>query len=375
MSLDRSVNDERVILPASPEHLNFAPDRLRRAFHLLDSAVASSHVPGAVALIGRGDHYIRPYATGYSSLVPERVALNASTIFDMASVTKVVTTTTAVLQLIEHGIWRLDDPVTRFWPDFTKGITLRHLLTHTSGLPAWRPVYASGEGPTHYREFIEKLPLEYETGTRVIYSCLGFLVLAGLVEFVTDQAFDTYCHSNILKPLAMDDSGYNLPPERHAQCAATELRAGSDRPLQGVVHDENARCYGGAAGNAGLFSTAVDMARFCRAILNGGSYAGRRILSRATVQLAIQDHTVHLDDSRGLGWVVKGERTHSSAGDLFSPESFGHTGFTGTSLWLDPKRDLYVILLTNRVHPTRENSHHIRLRALFHNAVVAALEA
>lgn len=371
MSIEPSTKH---IVPASPEQLQFNPDRLQRAFNLLDQAVEASHTPGAVALVGRGDSYVEPYAVGNASLIPKAVPLTESTLFDMASVTKVVTTTTAVLQLIEHGIWRLDDPVRRFWPRFTEGVTLRHLLTHTSGLPAWKPVYEAGEGADAYRQFLENVPLDYETGTRVVYSCLGFLTLAGLIEHVTGQPFADYCDQNILGVLGMEDSTYNVPAERRAQCAATELKSQSDMPLQGVVHDENARGYGGAAGNAGLFSTARDMAIFCRAILNGGTYAGKRILSQATVQLAIQDHTPHLNDSRGLGWVVKGKRTYSSAGDLFAPESFGHTGFTGTSIWMDPTRELYVVLLTNRVHPTRDNTHHIRLRALFHNAVIAAEE-
>lgn len=374
MSHDPVLNNTEGILPTSPEHLGFDPERLERAFRLLDATVEQEHIPGIVALVGRGDRYVNPYTVGWAAVKPERILLTDDAVFDMASVTKVVTTTTAVLQLMEAGVWRLDDPVARLWPEFTPGITLRHLLTHTSGLPAWRAVYETGEGPEHYRKFLQNVSLEYETGSRVVYSCLGFLVLADLVERVTGEPFDTYCIEYIFKPLGMADSGYNPPADIRARCAMTEIREGSDRPLQGIVHDENARCRGGVAGNAGLFSTAQDMARFCYMIINGGTYRRNRILSEASIRLATQDHTAHLNDSRGLGWVVKGERTHSSAGDFFSPQAFGHTGFTGTSIWLDPTRDLYAVLLTNRVHPVRENNHHIRLRALFHNAVVAAIE-
>lgn len=360
-------------VPHSPQELGFQPEQIRRAHSLLNQYVESGKLPGAVALVGRRNGYLSPMVCGWASVVPERRAMHESTVFDMASVTKVVATTTAVLQLLEAGEWRLDDPVHRFWPEFHRGITLRHLLTHTSGLPAWRPLYETSEGPEQYRSALESIELEYETGSKVVYSCLGFLVLGGLVELITGMPFDQYCTRYIFGPLGMSDSHFNPLPRVKERCAATEWRAGTDRPVQGVVHDENARGRGGVAGNAGLFSTAKDMGRFCLAMLNGGSYAGRRILGRTTVELATRDHTPHLDDSRGLGWVVKASRTHSSAGDLMSPAAFGHTGFTGTSLWIDPVNDLYVVLLTNRVHPTRENSYHIRLRALFHNAVVAAL--
>lgn len=358
---------------ALPGDLGLDEKQLRRAYSILDRYVEEQRVPGIVALIGDSDGMMEPYAVGWASLGPERVRITPQTIFDMASVTKVVTTTTAALQLLEEGIWRLDDPVSRFWPTFAKGVTIRHLLTHTSGLPAWLPIYSHGEGPEFYKQFLERVPLDHEPGTRVVYSCLGFLVLGGLIEELTQQPFDRYCTERIFRPLEMSDSMFN--PEGHlvARCAATELSAQRTLPLQGVVHDENARRRGGVAGNAGLFSTAYDMGRFCQAMLGGGTLDGARVLSGITVELATKDHTGHLNASRGLGWVVKGQGTHSSAGDLFSAQAFGHTGFTGTSIWIDPTNDLFVVLLTNRVHPTRENNSHITLRPLFHNAVAAAL--
>jgi len=358
---------------AGAEALGFDADQLRKAYGVLEAFVADGRIPGAVAVVGRRSGHLAPWALGWASVVPERRPMTEDTVFDMASVTKVVATTTAALQLLEAGVWRLDDPVTRFWPEFHRDVTLRHLLTHTSGLPAWRPLYQSGEGPEHYRKVLAETPLEYATGSQVVYSCLGYLVLGDLIERVTEMPLDRYCAQYVFGPLGMTETMFNPPPAVRARCAATELRPGSDKPTQGVVHDENARGRGGVAGNAGLFATARDMARFCRAMLNGGALDGRRVLSPATVALATKDHTPHLDESRGLGWVVHGGRPYSSAGDLFSPASFGHTGFTGTSVWMDPERDLFVVLLTNRVHPTRENSHHIRLRPLFHNAVGAAV--
>lgn len=358
---------------AEPEDLGMDPEQIRRAYAVLDRYVEEGRVPSIVALIGDSVDMLPPYAVGWASLTPDKVPVTARHLFDMASVTKVVATTTAVLQLLEEGVWRLDDRVSHFWPEFPDSITLRHLLTHTSGLPAWLPIYEEAEGPEAYRRRLSQVPLKSEPGTHVEYSCLGFLILGGLVEEVTGQSFDSYCKEKIFKQLGMADTLFNPDDKVRARCVATERKAEADLPLQGVVHDENARGRGGVAGNAGLFSTAYDMGLFCQAMLNGGTLDERRILSSPTVELATMDHTAHLNESRGLGWVVKGSRTHSSAGDLLSPRAFGHTGFTGTSIWIDPANELFVVLLTNRVHPTRQNSSHIRLRALFHNAVAAAL--
>lgn len=358
---------------AEPEDLGLDPGQLNRAYGVLERFVAEERIPGIVALVGDSSGMLAPYTSGWASLIPEKVPVTQDHLFDMASVTKVVATTTAVLQLVERGVWRLDDRVAQFWPEFRTELTLRRLLTHTSGLPAWLPVYKEARGPEEYRRKLAEVALKYKPGTHVEYSCLGFLILGGLVEEVTGQPFDAYCRENIFEPLSMADTLFNPQGSYKARCAATEQKQEDGLPLQGEVHDENARVRGGVAGNAGLFSTAYDMGLFCQALLNGGALNGRRILSRATVELATMDHTAHLNESRGLGWVVKGTRTHSSAGDLLSPRAYGHTGFTGTSVWIDPENDLFVVLLTNRVHPTRENSNHIRLRALFHNAVAAAL--
>lgn len=358
---------------AEPEDLGLDEQQIARAYAVLERFAEEERIPGIVALIGDDAEMLAPYAVGWASLTPEKVPIAPESLFDMASVTKVVATTTAVLQLLEQGIWRLDDRVSHFWPEFSPEITLRHLLTHTSGLPAWLPIYEEAEGPDEYRRRLAQVELKSKPGTEVVYSCLGFLILGGLVEEVTGQPFDAYCREHIFEPLGMTDTLFNPQGDWRSRCVATEQKKDDALPLQGVVHDENARGRGGIAGNAGLFSTAYDMGLFCQAMLNGGTLHGRRILASTTVELATLDHTVHLNASRGLGWVVKGTRSHSSAGDLLSPRAYGHTGFTGTSIWIDPENDLFVVLLTNRVHPTRENSSHIRLRALFHNAVAAAL--
>lgn len=350
-------------------HPRFCHERLATAFGLLDRAVADGLIPGAVALVGCGDVWIGPHATGWAATLPQRRPMTGSTLFDMASVTKVVVATTAALQLLESGVWRLDDPVHRFWPQFTLPVTLRHLLTHTSGLAAWQPIYADGHGPEAYRRALQSLRLTHEPGERVIYSCLGFLVLTELIERITGQPLNRYADERIFGPLGMEESTFR--PKDPGRCAATEVDPKSGEPLLGIVHDENARFRGGVSGNAGMFATAHDLGLFCRAMLQGGQLEGVQLLAPRTVAVATSDHTPHLTESRGLGWAVHAGRSQSA--DLFSRVAFGHTGFTGTSVWLDPTTHLFVVLLTNRVHPTRENESIHRLRAVFHNAVAGAV--
>src|SRR5690625_4267745 len=231
---------------AAPDALHFDDTALQHAFRVVDDAVHHHGIPGAVAMVGRGSHYVAPHVVGYAQLEPERIPMHADTVFDMASVTKVVATTIAACQLLDAGEWRLDDPVTRFWPRFSAShVTLRHLLTHTSGLPAWHAIYNEGQGHNEYRRILETMPLAYETGTQVVYSCLGFLILGGLIQLVTGQNLADYCREHIFAPLNMRHSTFCPPEHVQQRCAATEWRRNTDAPLRGVVHDENARVYGG----------------------------------------------------------------------------------------------------------------------------------
>lgn len=386
-----------ILKPGPPAAAGMDEQALGRAFGVLDRFVREARIPGAVALVARHGYVFGPYAYGYARLLPQRVPAQPNTLYDMASVTKVVCTTTLALQAIDRGLLRLDDRVDFFLPEFTSerpaneredrlSVTIRHLLTHTSGLPAWKDLYTESTGPESIVAGICRTPLEAQAGTRVVYSCLGFILLGAIIERLFGASLAELASTQITGPLGMHETRYNPPATWRDRIAATELK----RPASGVsnsvgghdhddpylcgrVHDENARAMGGVSGNAGLFSTAADMAVFCQMLLNGGTYGGVRILSPAAVTLATQNHTAHLNESRGLGWVVKGHDAFSSAGDLLSPASFGHTGFTGTSVWIDPVRNLFIVLLTNRVHPTRENLAHIRLRPLFHNAVASAV--
>lgn len=319
--------------------------------------------------------------------------MTEDTIFDLASLTKPLATTTLALQLLEEGVLRLDDPVTRFFAKFGSrgkdGILIRHLMTHTSGLPAWAPLYAQGRPASEVVSVLSDMDLSYPTGTKVEYSCLGYILLGRIVELLAGEDLAALTARRICRPLGLADTFFL--PERPdeallARIAPTEAgnkyergSAAARRPMpwfrdyliHGEVHDGNAHFLGGISGNAGLFGTAADVAVIAQALLNGGAMGKTRILSPRTVALATMNHTAGLNENRGLGWSLPGQG--SSAGDLLTPSAFGHTGFTGTSLWVDPVLDLIIILFTNRVHPTCDNLEILRIRGLFANAVVSAI--
>lgn len=363
----------------------FDPDRLQRAFDLVAQAAADGRIPGAVMMVGRcTGEPVGPVAVGLRSLLPERRPMEADTLFDMASLTKVMATATVAMRLIEEGRLRLGAAVGEYLPEFVGGgdearrqVRIVHLLTHTSGLPAWRALYEGCVSPDGCRPLMERrlmeMPLDAPPGSRVTYSCLGFMLLGLIIERLSGESLDRVAQRLVYEPLGMTSTLYRPGGALRQRCAPTEYCPLRRRIVQGEVHDENAYFFGGVSGNAGLFSTAADTARFARMMLAHGRFEGRRILSEAAVQAMTQNHTPHLNEPRGLGWAVRGTHYDSSAGDLLSASAYGHTGFTGTSLWIDPVRELYCILLTNRVHPSRQNEAHASLRPAFHNAVAAAL--
>ena len=335
-------------------------------------AIDAGQTPGVVALVGRGAEVLCHVAVGHRAFAPKPLPMKLDTVFDLASLTKPVATATALMQLLDAGLIGLRDPVSQYvpWsdPDGAPTATLRHLLTHTAGLPAWLPYHerlaAEGkplpEDDLALREAVVAdicaLPREALPGERFVYSCLGFIVLADIIRRVTGLRLDEYCARNLWPQLGMTGTCFNPPAAICKRCAATEqLPAG---PLLGVVHDENARLLNGVGGNAGLFGTAADLARFCRMMLNSGLARGGRVLSLAAVQTmtAPQSRTPRGSehDTRGLGWDLDTDYSPSLRGDYFSPRSYGHSGYTGTSIWLDPDCDGYAILLTNRVHLGRE---------------------
>ncbi len=370
----------------SLERIGFHPVWLGRAYDVVERFVDQGMIPGAVVQAGTSEGMLPPIAFGEASWEPVRRPARVDTIYDCASLTKVVVTTTLALNLIERGKISLDDWVSDWVPEFLElapdraignrtersvreGVTVRHLLTHTSGLAAWAPLYERATGPDAILQALCREPLASEPEIDVVYSCLGFILLGTLIEREEGMTLDQLAKQEIFGPLGMADSTFNPAPALLPRIAPTEREV--DQVVHGVVHDENARARGGVSGNAGLFSTASDLSRFAQCVMRLRRGQPAKILSPVVVQAATRNYTEGLSEPRGLGWQLR-SKTMSSCGDLFGPKSFGHTGFTGTSLWIDPDQDLFVVLLTNRVHPTRENATHLRLRPLFHNAIAAA---
>lgn len=331
----------------------------------MEAAIARHELPGAVVLVGRGDAILYHAAFGRRALQPAPEPMTEDTIFDLASLTKVVATTTSVMQLVERGQLRLADPVARYIPEFARygkdGITIRQLLTHTSGLRPDLELEVEFAGAEEaIRRASDEVPVA-APDERFIYSDINFFLLGDIVRRVSGERLDAYAKAHIFEPLQMRDTTFLPPAALRPRVAPTERcreRAwpcdanATDIPfLRGIVHDPTARRMDGVAGHAGLFSTAADLARFCRMLLNGGTLDGVRVLAPATVERMIAPSTpAGMRDVRGLGWDI--DSTYSAnRGDLFPIGSFGHTGFTGTSLWLDPESKTYVIFLSNRVHP------------------------
>jgi uncharacterized protein YbbC (DUF1343 family)/CubicO group peptidase (beta-lactamase class C family) len=338
--------------------------RMKLADAAIEKAIADKQVPGAVLLVGRGDQVLYHKAYGMRSLVPQAEPMTLDTVFDMASVTKVVATTTSVMMLVEDGRIRLNDRVATFIPDFGrygKGeITVRHLLTHVSGL---RPDLDLGDDSWRgYEEAIRRACEEVPTappGQRLVYSDINFFLLAEIVARVAGMPFERFVQERLAGPLGMRDTMFNPPEALRPRIAPTEKCTPYGWPcegpnqvmLRGIVHDPTARRMGGVAGHAGLFSTAADLARYCRMVLGGGSLGATRILSPLTVQKMTSPATpAGMANVRALGWDLDSSYS-SNRGELFPIGSFGHTGWTGTSVWMDPVTKTYVILLTNRVHP------------------------
>ena len=338
---------------------------LARIDGAVGEAVAAGDLPGAVVLVWHAGHTVYRKAFGLRAVVPAPEPMTVDTIFDLASLTKVVATTTAVMMLVEEGRVRLGVPAARYLPGFGRHgkerITVEQLLTHVSGLRAGFDLEREFEGyATAVAQAFEERPVA-PPGTRFIYSDLNFVVLGELVARVGGLPLETFAARRIFGPLGMDDTRFRPPPRLRARIAPTEACAALEWPcagagagapmLRGVVHDPTARRMGGAAGHAGLFGTASDLARFAAMLLSDGALGGARVLAPLTVARMTSPGTPPgLRDVRGLGWDID-SRYAGSRGDLFPIGSFGHTGFTGTSMWIDPASETVVILLSNRVHP------------------------
>ena len=353
-----------------PIHAHQAPtgsalkDRVRA---LVEEAIAAQQMPGAVVVVGHRDRILVREAIGARATQPAREPMTLDTIFDAASLTKVVATTTAALQLVEDGRIRLNDPVSRYVPGFERygkrDITVRHLLTHSSGLRPDVDLADPWVGSEQALALaVEEVPVA-RLDERVIYSDINYFVLGRIVERVTGQTLDRYTQERIFGPLGMKDTAFRPAAALVPRIAPTEKcppnepcvpgATGPPAPpmMRGIVHDPTARRMGGVAGHAGMFTTADDLARFCRMLLGDGTLDGTRILSPLTVARMIAPSTPAGEPNvRGLGWDLDSSFS-SNRGELFPIGSFGHTGFTGTSMWIDPATATYVVIVSNRVHP------------------------
>jgi serine-type D-Ala-D-Ala carboxypeptidase len=327
-------------------------ERLATIDHVVTRGISAGGYPGAAVVVGRRGAAV--FERGYGRLSWEKssAAVRADrTIYDLASLTKVVGTTTAIMVLYDEGKIHLDDPVSQYIPEFSGGVkdlvTIRMLLEHRSGLPAGRDLWRIASTPAEARQAVIETPLVCQPGACYEYSDLGADMLGFVVEAASGEPLDKFLQERVFGPLGMTDTFFRPADSVRARVAPTEVAPPRGYPLQGEVHDENAYALGGVAGHAGLFSTAADLSVFAQMMLNGGEYDGTRIVADSTVAL----FTKRAAGTRALGWDTCGGS--GSCGKYLGEDAYGHTGFTGTSLWIDTDRDMFVVLLTNRVHEAR----------------------
>lgn len=346
----------------TPEAIGLSSERLNYIDTVIYKNLNEGNLPGAVVIVGGKNGVVFRKAYGYSWLVPEKKPMSLETVFDLASVTKPVATATAIMILLDRGMISLEDEVRKYIPEFKPYIDdsgkeyhakIYHLLTHTSGLPDYTNAdsikskygFPAPEGTI---QTICNLPRFAPPGKEFKYSCLGFITLAEIVKRITGKNIAEFSKENIFKPLGMNKTTYNPNDELKKFCAPTEFRDG--KMICGEVHDPLAYIQGGISGNAGLFSTGDDLAIYAQMILNKGEYKGKRILGSKTIELMTSVFPKVEFAGRGLGWDINSTYMHQR-GDIFEIGSFGHTGFTGTSIHISFQENLFIIILTNRVHP------------------------
>ncbi|HUQ48157.1 MAG TPA: serine hydrolase [Gemmatimonadaceae bacterium] len=347
------VNGNGGGLPAkAPDAVGMSASRLESIDRVVQRGIKAGGYPGAAVVVGRKGAAVWERGFGKLSWETSSSAVDAEhTIYDIASLSKVVGTTTAIMVLYDEKKIDLDAPVFRYVPAFSGAlkdqVTVRELLTHRSGLPAGRDLWRISHSPQEARDFVVSTPLEYAPNTGYIYSDLGADILGMIVEAVSGQRLDIFLKRRVFAPLGMHDTFYRPADSLRYRIAPTEVHPPRGYPIKGEVHDENAYALGGIAGHAGLFSTAADLSIFAQMMLNGGNYEGTQILSDSTVSLFTKRTAGH----RALGWdTADGDY---GSGRYLTERAYGHTGYTGTSIWIDPDREMFVVLLTNRVHAAR----------------------
>jgi len=370
---------------AKPENVGMCSSHLYRVRPLILDAIDRGDFPGAVLLVGRQGHIVFREAFGLSQLIPERRSMDTGMIFDLASLTKPIVTATSIMILVERGEIGLWDKVTEYVPGYIpyRGKNARegqqtriwHLLTHTSGLPSYTEVKeVAGKFDDHVSteslvKYISQLEKTNEPGKAFVYSCLGFITLAHILEQVTGKEIDLFAQQNIFDPLQMNHTFFNPPEEHRDYLVPTQVYDG--KPLIGIAHDPLTRLQSGVSGNAGLFSTVDDLSVFAQMMLNGGTFRGHRVLSPLSVDRMTTVYPEVPFSGRGLGWDLDSSYA-TCGGDVFGPNSYGHTGYTGTSIWIDPDTAMFVIFLTNRIHPYDEGTV-ISMRSKVANIVASSI--
>ena len=378
----RSVDETAEVSPAS---VGMDAARLERVDRLIERAIQDSVTPGAALAVGRRGHLVRLRGYGRLDWSLASGAVTDSSLYDLASLTKVIGTTTAIMELVETGRLTLTDRIGDYLPEWSEGwkadVRVEDLLLHRGGLPPFRPFWRELKGRRAYRDAIAALPPDYAVGERTVYSDIGLITLQFIIETVTGRPLDEVLAASVFEPLGMRETGFNPSPDLISRIAPTEVdTVFRHRHVRGEVHDENAFALDGVAGHAGLFSSVRDLARFGGWIL-AAAREGRGIENAPPASLpaglptpsTVAAFTRRVSDasSRALGWDTPSGR--SSSGRFFTSTSFGHTGFTGTSIWVDPQRDVFVVLLTNRVDPTRAERGHIPLRRAVHDAIATSI--
>jgi CubicO group peptidase (beta-lactamase class C family) len=363
------------LVAAPPASVGMDSTLPARLDSIIRVAIAEGAAPGASVAVGRHGRLV--HLKGYGVLdYGSGTAVDANTVYDLASLTKVIATTTSAMILEEAGKLDLNQPVRTYLPELDApdkaGITVRMLLTHTGGLESYAPLYRQARGRAEYLREINARPLAYPPGSQTVYSDWDMVLLQGVIERLAGMSLDNYADGHLFRPIGMSDTRFapdttdRAYRQRIARTTVDEIRGG---PLQGIVHDANAWAMGGVSGHAGLFSTARDVAAFAQLMLDGGTYGNVRVVAPQTI--ARWTSRQEAATSRALGWDTPAPA--SSAGRYFSPRSFGHTGFTGTSLWIDPERGLFVVLLMNRVTSRGESTRHVQLRRDVSDAVQRAV--
>lgn len=359
-------------LPASaPRAVGMSADRLTTVDHVVRRGITAGAYPGASVVVGRKGFAV--WQKGYGRLgwtTTSAAVVPEESIYDLASLTKVIATTTAAMILYDEGKLDLQAPVQRYLPEFTGDgkdkVTIEHLLTHRSGLAPGRQLWKTARTPAEARQQVLESRLQQPAGQLFNYSDLGADVLGWVVERISGQTLDAFTEARIFAPLGMEDTGFRPDGSLLSRIAPTEVTPPRGYPVRGEVADESAFALGGVAGHAGLFGTATDLSVFAQMMLNGGEYDGTRIIRAET----IRKFTTEVASHRALGWeVAAGER---GAGEYLSKSAYGHVGYTGTSLWIDPERDLFVVLLTNRTHAARARRPGIIIADVRHDLADAA---